>query len=248
MKGFHEDFLVRFRIHLDQEVVSPLENLVIAGGEVVKRRILDHKSAITHAVFHSHNGVAGSAGQTSLSLRRVDLLFNGRVKSAIEEDRVIVAAGAPLGGLDPSHILHVLDGFSIPLIIERRKMVHGRVPLLVDVRMATLARLRSHEKVGRNGLPGCGGGGRRKERAVGSVTFFIHRGRSADGIANPIPFGGNIMAIDSHSQGKEQQRGQGQSITLPGQTKRLRGALLHLRSESQTQNEDRKQGQSDMQV
>ena len=139
-----------------------------------------------------------------MSLGRVDLLFNGRIESSIEKDSVIVTTRAPLGSLDPGHVLHVLDGFSIPLIVEGRKMVHGRVPLLVDVRVAALAGLRGHEKVGRNGLSGCGGGRRRKERAVRSVTFFVHRGRSVSGIANPIPFRGNIMAIDSDSQGKKQ--------------------------------------------
>ena len=69
--------------------------------------------------------MAGGTSQTGLSLGSLNLLLDGLVEFAVEEDRVIVAAGAPFGRLDTGYVLHVLDRFAIPLVIERGKMVHG---------------------------------------------------------------------------------------------------------------------------
>ena len=56
-----------------------------------------------------------------------------------------MAAGTPFRGLYTNHILHVLNAASIPLVIERRKVMHRAVPLLVDVAVAALASVGLHE-------------------------------------------------------------------------------------------------------
>src|SRR5262245_39654732 len=98
--------------------MSPLQELVLASSHVMQRRILNDKATVTHAVVHSDNGMTGSAGQSCLSFRRVDLLLNGGVETAVEKYRVIMAAGTPFGGLGSDHILHVLDRLPIPLVVE----------------------------------------------------------------------------------------------------------------------------------
>jgi ABC-type sugar transport system permease subunit len=59
-----------------------------------------------------------------------------RVHHAVEQNGRIMAPSAPLGGFHPDHILHVLNGFAVPLVIERREMVSRGVPLLINVSMA----------------------------------------------------------------------------------------------------------------
>src|SRR5687767_4957582 len=76
-------------------------------------------------------------------LRWVDLVFYGEVHSGLagaglfgQQDRHVVAAAAPLGGLGAGDLLEVLDGLAVPLVIERPETVRGGEPLLVDIRMA----------------------------------------------------------------------------------------------------------------
>src|SRR5215468_8233013 len=82
-----------------------------------------------------------------MCLRFVEELSNRRVEHSTEKQRRIMAAGTPSGRLHADDVLHVLDTFAIPLIIERRKPVGRTAPLFVNVRMATLARLRIHEEL-----------------------------------------------------------------------------------------------------
>src|SRR6266481_7445342 len=93
-----------------------------------------------------------------------------------------MAACAPLGGLYADHVLHVLDAFAIPGVVERGKMVRGALPLLVDVGVAALAALRLH-KVGGWNLTVmqrlCGAG---EEWARRSVAFIVHGGGSYCGV------------------------------------------------------------------
>src|SRR6267142_959409 len=99
----------------------------------MERRVLDDESAIPHAVVDPHDGVTGSAGQTGLRFRSMKLVFDGFVKSSVEEDRMIMTAGTPFGRLNAVYILHVLDRLPVPLIVKRREVVHGGVPLFVNV-------------------------------------------------------------------------------------------------------------------
>ena len=91
-----------------------------------------------------------------MSFGSVDAVFNWCIELPVEEHRVIVATGTPLGGPRSDYILHVLDGFPIPLVVERRKVVHGGIPLLVNIRVAALADLRGQKEVGRDGFASSG--------------------------------------------------------------------------------------------
>ena len=77
--------------------------LVAAGGQLVERRVLDGEIGVTHGAVHVHDGVAGRARQARMRFRRIDLLFDGAIETAVKEDRVVVAAGAPFAGLRPDH-------------------------------------------------------------------------------------------------------------------------------------------------
>ena len=67
----------------------------------------------------------------------------GRIEAAVEEDGVVVASGAPFAALRAAQFLHVQDGGPIELVVERREVVHGAFPLLVDILVAFAAELRN---------------------------------------------------------------------------------------------------------
>src|SRR6266498_5390809 len=119
--------------------------------------------------------MAGGARQTSLRFRRVDLLADRAVEASVEKYRVIVAAGTPFRRLRAHHILHVLDRFAVPLIVERREVVRRRAPLLVDVAMAPPAALAGHEERGRDEAVDVRVRRRWKERARLASAFAVHR-------------------------------------------------------------------------
>src|SRR5256885_4307019 len=56
-----------------------------------------------------------------------------------------MAARAPFRCPHARNLLHVLNAFPVPLIVERRKMMRRAVPLFVNIRVAPLARIRLHE-------------------------------------------------------------------------------------------------------
>ena len=109
MKRFEETLFVRFRIESDEIVVQIPNKRVIAGSDVVKRWIFNHVSAIAHGIFDAFNRVARRAGESGLCGRRMEVLPNGFVHHAVEEDCWVVAAAAPFGGLDAVDFLHVDD-------------------------------------------------------------------------------------------------------------------------------------------
>ena len=96
VEGLEEDLAVRLRVELQQVVVGPRQHRVLAHGEVVQRRVLDLEVALAHRAAHVHDRVAGGAAEAVLRLGRVDLLLDRPVEAAVEEDRVVVAARAPL--------------------------------------------------------------------------------------------------------------------------------------------------------
>ena len=121
----------------------------------MQRRILHGEIAVAHAAAHVHDGVARHAAQPGLRFRRIDLFLDRPVEAAVEEDGVIVAAGAPLAGPRADHVLHVLDGLAVELVVERREVVHRALPLLVDVLVALAAGFRIHEEVRRDDVRRC---------------------------------------------------------------------------------------------
>jgi len=99
----------------------------------VQRWVLHREIVVAHAAADVNNGVARHATEAGLCLRRIDLFLDGPVETAVEEDRVIVTAGAPLAGTRAGDILKVFDGFPVELIVERGEVVRGTLPLLVDI-------------------------------------------------------------------------------------------------------------------
>ena len=107
---------------------------------------------------------------------RVFDLADGAIEHAAVEERWVVAAGAPLGRFNADCVLHVLDAFAIPGVVEGGEMVRGALPLFVDVGVAAFAALRLHKIRGRNltvmqRLSGAG-----EEWARRSVAFVVHGG------------------------------------------------------------------------
>ena len=186
VEGLHEDLLVRAGIRHGQKIVEPLQDGVVAGGHVMQGGILDDQRPVSHAAGDPDDGVAGGAGQTGLCLRGVDLLPDGSVESPVEENGMVVAAGAPLGGPGADHVLHVFDGLAIPLVVEGGEVVHGGVPLLVDIGMAPLAGVGSHEEIGGNQVAAAGGGRGGEEGTLGSVSLLFHGERRAGRVADAV--------------------------------------------------------------
>src|SRR5438270_9176520 len=96
-----------------------------------------------------------------------------------------MAACTPFGRLYTDHILHVLNAFPVPLVIERREMMHGARPLLVNVVMAALTGVRFHKILAWDrALMRCLGRAGKK-RALGAISFSVHgerRGRIRDSV------------------------------------------------------------------
>ncbi len=105
----------------------------------MQRRILDGEIAVAHAAAHMHDGVARHAPQAVLRFGRVYLFLHWAVETAIEKHGVVVTPRAPLAPLRAAQFLHVKNGAAIELVIERREVVHGRLPLFVDVLMTLAA-------------------------------------------------------------------------------------------------------------
>ena len=170
---------MRRRRHVHQDVVRPLRPAILAGGEVVQRRIFDREIALAHGAADVDDRMTRRTCQACPGFRRVDLLLDGAIEAAVEEHGVIVAAGTPFRRLRANHILHVLDRLAIPLVVERGEMMCRRVPLVVDLAVAPAAHLAGHEEVRRNGPADVGARRRREERRPGAAAFFFHLRRDA---------------------------------------------------------------------
>ena len=144
---------MRLGIQLDGEVGEGPQIGILAGGQAIEKRIFDHVVALPHGAFHLHDGVARHAAQPDLPLRRVLDFADGVIlHHAGKHQGVIVAASAPERRLDAVGVLHVLNGFAIPLVVERRHVVHRALPLVIDVGVAGLAGFRVHEELRLDGF------------------------------------------------------------------------------------------------
>src|SRR5579871_6138546 len=132
------------------------------------------------------NGVAACASQAGVCFFSVDLFLNGTVKAAVKEDSVIVTPGTPFAGLGSDGVLHVLDGFSIELIVERREVMDRAFPLLIDLFVAFTASGGVHEEIGRDDAADVGFRGRGEEWRFGSAAFALHSDRRGVRIVNAI--------------------------------------------------------------
>ncbi len=139
---------VRLGVHLHEKVVEETHHRLRAGGQVRQLRVLHREAALAHGPVHVHDGVTRDAPEPDLPFRKEHDVPDRAVHQPAEHQRRVVAAAAPLRGLDAVDVLHVLDRLPVPLVVERRKVVRGAVPLLVDVGVAALAGLRVHEEAG----------------------------------------------------------------------------------------------------
>src|SRR5262249_33557749 len=115
-------------------------------GQIVQRRILDGEVTLPHRALDVDYRVARRAAQSVLRFGSIDLFFYWAIKPPVEEHRVIVTACAPFRRASADYILHVLDRFSVPLIVERPEMMRRRIPLIVDVFVTASALFAGHEK------------------------------------------------------------------------------------------------------
>src|SRR5581483_9154089 len=122
-----------------------------------------------------------------------------------------MAASAPLRGLGADGVLHVLDRLSVPLVVERREMVSGTEPLVVDVLMAALAGIGFHKKLAGNLLASIDLRGAGEKWALWSITLFIHtRGRVGGVLDARVVFparGAEIPCSGSQRPKKNQSEG-----------------------------------------
>src|SRR5258708_35691316 len=172
---------MRLRVQANHEIVEAANDEIFAGGKFVELRIFENEIALAHRAFYLNDAVAHHAAEACAGFRLVNVLLDGRVHHAAEEQGGIVAAGAPFGLLHAVNFLHVLDAFAIPLIVERREVVHGALPLLVNVGVAALAGLRFQEVVGRDVVAVFGLDGAGEEFTAGTVAFLIHGGGGGGG-------------------------------------------------------------------
>src|SRR6267378_7201558 len=177
---------MRLRVQANHEIVQAANDGIFAGGKFVELRIFEDEVALAHGAFHLNDAVAHHATEACAGFRLVDVLLDGRVHHAAEEQGGIVAAGAPFGLFYAVDFLHVFDAFAIPLIVEGREVVHGALPLLVDVGVAAFAGLRFQKVVGGDVVAVFGLDGAREKFAAGAVAFLIHGGRGDGGVVDAV--------------------------------------------------------------
>src|SRR5438445_4895181 len=111
-------------------------------------------------------------------------LLDRRVHETAVQHRRVMAAAAPLRGLGANRVLHVLDRLAIPLVVERRKMMRGAEPLVIDIFVAAFTGVRLHEELAGNLLSAVNLGGTGEKWAVRTVPFAVHAGRRSERILN----------------------------------------------------------------
>jgi hypothetical protein len=140
-EGLQENAAMWLRVQARHEIVQAPDHRIAACRQRVELWIFQQEIALAHGALHIHDAVAHHAAQTSPGFGLVDVLRDGLIHHAAEQQCRIVAASAPFGRLHAIHFLHVLNAFAVPLIVERGKMMNGTLPLLVNVRMAAFAGL-----------------------------------------------------------------------------------------------------------
>ena len=91
--------------------------------------------------------MTGGTAKPRLRFWRVDLVADWAVELPVEEHGMVVTSCTPFGRFGSDNILHVLNRFSVPLVIERREVVNRGIPLVIDVTMTAPARLTCQKKI-----------------------------------------------------------------------------------------------------
>src|SRR6516162_6356978 len=139
------------------------------------------------------------ATHAGLRLRSVHDLLDGRVHHAAVQQCGIVTACTPLRRLYAVHLLHVLNALAVPLIVERREVMGGAVPLLEDVLMAAFAGVGLHEELRWYVAVAIHLRRAGEKLSACAVALVIHRKRRDLGIANDeMPAPGTTRVLGSY--------------------------------------------------
>ena len=199
VKGFQEGVAMRLGIEPYIVVVQETKQRVVALRQLRELRVFKGDSSLPHGAVDVHDGVAGHAAQPVLPGARVlDVADRELLHLVGDREGVIVAAPAPERRLDADRVLHVLDRLPVPLVVERRKVVHRALPLIVDIPVAPLAGLGAHEELGENRLAVGSLGGARKHEALGAAAFVVHAERRRPGIADDVSRVGIRAVVKRH--------------------------------------------------
>ena len=147
VERFQEGLAMGFGIEMDYQVVERPDQRVLGSGEVVHLGVFDDEAGVPHGVLHPGDRVAGNAAESGARGGAVHDLGDRPIHLAAEEHRVVMAAGAPLGGSHPHHALHVLDGAPVPGVVEGGEAVGGLAPLVGDVAVAAAALVALEEEL-----------------------------------------------------------------------------------------------------
>src|SRR5262249_33849658 len=107
------------------------------------------------------------------------------------------------------HVLHVLDGLAVELIVKRGEVVHGTLPLIVDVLVASTAELRVHEEIGGNDGFGIGLRRRWGKGRVRSAALVVHGDWDDAGVLDTVAGIGPRFSVKGASRGQEDEYGDG---------------------------------------
>src|SRR5205085_9025963 len=131
---------------------------------------------LPHRALHPSNGVAHHASQAGLRFRSMHKFLDRSVHLAGIEHRRIMTPAAPFRRPCADRVLHVLDALAIPLIVKRREVVYRAEPLVIDILVAALARLRFHEELAGDFLVAVNLGGTGKEVSLWAIALASHAG------------------------------------------------------------------------
>jgi hypothetical protein len=75
---------MRFGVQVRQESIHCPDEGVLAGRQLVQRRVLNREAALAHAALDVRDRVARRAGQSGVRLRRVKLLADRPLEPPVE--------------------------------------------------------------------------------------------------------------------------------------------------------------------
>ena len=158
---------MHLRLGLDELVVDPLEDRIVARRERIMLRLLNGIIGVAARAVHQIDGMAYGASDSGLAGPRVHVVVMGVVELSREERDGVVAPRAPARPLGVAvafegDLSRLSDARQIRLVVERAEVVRRVIPTLVRVLMALQAVVVHHQGFGRDELA-VGRDGRRRE-------------------------------------------------------------------------------------